>query len=118
LRANSAHKSSHATELLVEEYAAWEGALALASDPGEQIATKEILDLATSAAVQAGVEASSEVVHGEVVQAVLNLAQERGVDLIVMGSHGRSGIARALIGSKTEGLMRRSRVPVLVAPHP
>jgi nucleotide-binding universal stress UspA family protein len=108
----------HATELLVEEYVAWEGTVALASDPGEQIATKEILDLAKSAAVQAGVEASTEVVHGEVVQAVLNLAQERGVDLIVMGSHGRSGIARALIGSKTEGLMRRSRVPVLVAPHP
>jgi nucleotide-binding universal stress UspA family protein len=64
------------------------------------------------------VDASTTVVHGEVIEAILTLAKERGVDLIVIGSHGRSGIGRALIGSKAEGMIRRSRVPVLIAPHP
>ena len=108
----------HVRELLAEEYTAWEGAAVVAPVPEEQVITTEILERAKSAAAQAGVEASVEVMHGEVVEAILNLAKEKGVDLIVMGSHGRSGIARALLGSKTEGLMRQSRIPVLVAPHP
>lgn len=109
---------AHATEVLAEQYAAWEGAAEVPSDPAERIVTKQMLDQARSAATEAGVDASTTVVHGEVIDAILNLAEERGVDLIVMGSHGRSGIARALVGSKAEGVMRRSRVPVLIAPHP
>ncbi len=104
-------------EVLVEQYAAWEGAAELPSDPAQQIETKEMLDQAQSAAAGAGVDASTTVVHGEVIEAILNLAKERGADLIVMGSHGRSGIERALLGSKAEGMMRRSRIPVLIAPH-
>lgn len=109
---------AHATEVLAERYAAWEGAAELPSEPAEQLVTKETLDRAQSAATVAGVDASTAVVHGEVIEAIMNLVEERGVDLIVMGSHGRSGIARALLGSKAEGMMRRSRVPVLIAPHP
>jgi nucleotide-binding universal stress UspA family protein len=109
---------AHAVEVLAEQYAAWEGTAELPSDPAERIVTKEMLDRAQSAATEAGVDASTTVVHGDVIEAILNLAEERGVDLIVMGSHGRSGIARALLGSKAEGMMRRSRVPVLIAPHP
>ena len=108
---------AHVIELLTEEYVAWEGAAVLPSE-SEQPVAGQLLERATSAAAQAGVEATSAVLHGDVIEAVLNLAQERGVDLVVMGSHGRSGIARALTGSKTEGLLRRSPVPVLVAAHP
>lgn len=108
---------THATEPLLDEYAAWEGTVALAP-AGEQVATKQMLEQAVSVATQAGVAAVAEILHGEVVDSVLTFARERGADLIVMGSHGRSGIARALVGSKTEGVMRHSRVPVLVAPRP
>jgi nucleotide-binding universal stress UspA family protein len=42
------------------------------------------------------------------------LAASEGVDLIVVGSHGRRGVARALLGSVAEDLVRRSSIPVLV----
>jgi len=72
---------------------------------------------ATAAEVGAkGVPVSAEFLEGEVVAQILDLARAKGVDAIVMGSHGRSGIARALLGSKTEGVLRRSPIPVLVAP--
>ncbi|TAM75443.1 universal stress protein [bacterium] len=53
---------------------------------------------------------------GEVVQSILDLARREEADAIVMGSHGRGGIARIVLGSKTEGVLRRAPVPVLVAP--
>jgi len=44
---------------------------------------------------------------------VIRYARDRNVDLIVMGTHGRSGIAHALIGSVTERVVRKSPCPVL-----
>ncbi len=45
---------------------------------------------------------------------IANYAAENDIDLIVMGSHGRSGVRRALLGSVTERTLRSTRVPVLV----
>jgi nucleotide-binding universal stress UspA family protein len=45
---------------------------------------------------------------------IQKVAREVGADLIVMGSHGRSGIRRLLLGSVTERILRESEVPVLV----
>jgi len=52
------------------------------------------------------------------VSALLGIAHKHEIDLIVMGSHGRSGIARAVLGSKTEQLIRKADIPVLIAAHP
>lgn len=41
------------------------------------------------------------------------LAQERGCDLIVMGTHGRTGVVRLLLGSVAEHVLRHARCPVL-----
>ncbi len=106
---------AHATEPV--QVAAWEGAAELPSDPSEQVVTQEMLDRFRAQAAAAGVDASTAVARGDVVDAILDLARVGAADLIVMGSHGRSGLARALVGSKAEGMMRRSRIPVLVAPH-
>lgn len=47
------------------------------------------------------------------------LAERIGADLIVMGTHGRSGIARVLVGSVAEKVVRQSHVPVLtIRPRP
>lgn len=52
------------------------------------------------------------------VEAVIQVAEERGAEVIVMGSHGLTGSAHLLLGSTAEHVIRRSRVPVLVVPKP
>lgn len=47
---------------------------------------------------------------------ILQQANATGADLLVMGSHGRSGVARWFLGSVTESVMRRAACPVLVVP--
>ena len=45
---------------------------------------------------------------------ILHAARKRKCDLIVMASHGRRGIAKALLGSETQRVLTHSRIPVLV----
>lgn len=51
-------------------------------------------------------------------EAVLAAAEEVDADLVIMGTHGRRGIARALIGSVAEAVVRTSRVPVMTVHAP
>lgn len=53
---------------------------------------------------------------GEPASEITAYANERGVDLIVMATHGRSGLAGKLLGSVAAEVIRRSAVPVLVIP--
>lgn len=48
---------------------------------------------------------------------IADYAQENDIDLVVMGSHGRSGVRRVLLGSVTERTLRSTRVPVLVVDY-
>lgn len=48
---------------------------------------------------------------------IADYAADHDIDLIVMGSHGRSGIRRALLGSVTERTLRSTHVPVLVVDY-
>ena len=47
-------------------------------------------------------------------QGIIDAAHDRGVDLIVMASHGRSGFARLLLGSEAGDVLSKSTVPVLI----
>jgi nucleotide-binding universal stress UspA family protein len=58
-------------------------------------------------------EVKSEVKTGAPYKVITNTAKEIGADLIVMGSYGRSGFARMLIGSTTEKVVRKATCPVL-----
>ena len=66
------------------------------------------------------IEVTPLVKAGDPREVILTTAKEVGANLIVMGTHGRRGISRALIGSVTESLVRTSTVPILTvhAPDP
>jgi nucleotide-binding universal stress UspA family protein len=49
---------------------------------------------------------------------IIEAAREAGADMIVMGTHGRTGLAHALIGSVAEKVVRKSPCPVLTVKHP
>lgn len=51
--------------------------------------------------------------QGDAREVILAKAKELGADLLVLGTHGRRGIARALLGSVTETVVRTSPIPVL-----
>lgn len=55
--------------------------------------------------------------HFRVFSEVNDVAKEYGADLIVMGSHGASGIKEFFIGSNTEKVVRHSNIPVMVIKH-
>jgi universal stress protein A len=57
-------------------------------------------------------------VSGDVANAIVNLAEMEDVDLIVLGTHGRSGISRFLMGSVAELVVRRALCPVLTYKQP
>jgi nucleotide-binding universal stress UspA family protein len=67
---------------------------------------------------RAGVETTSLVVQGVIVDTILEHAARHQVRFIVMGSHGRGAVFGLLVGSVSEGVIRRSRVPVVVVPPP
>lgn len=58
----------------------------------------------------------ARVTHGEAYEKILALAVELPADLIVMGTHGRKGLERAIFGSTAERVVRTARVPVLTVP--
>jgi len=57
-------------------------------------------------------------VTGDPADAVVHLAEDDDVDLIVLGSHGRTGLTRLLMGSVAEAIVRKAHCPVLVYKQP
>ncbi len=70
-------------------------------------------DVAETAAA-AGREVDTELVIGHPARMIVEVAENRDVDQIVIGSHGRSGVSRILLGSVAEAVSRRSPVPVTI----
>ena len=65
---------------------------------------------------KAGLEATALLVHGATVETILKEASDLDVDMIVVGTHGRGAMYQLLVGSVSEGILRKSRYPVLVIP--
>jgi nucleotide-binding universal stress UspA family protein len=57
-----------------------------------------------------------EVVQGSVAREIVRRANELAADLIVMGTHGRSGFDRLMLGSTTETLLQKAPCPVITVP--
>ena len=82
---------------------------------GQEQAANAVLAAAAQAAERIGVTA--DVVHmpdAPPAEAIIDTAKTRNCDLIVMGSHGRRGFGRLLLGSKTAEVVTHSQIPVLV----
>ncbi len=62
----------------------------------------------------AGIKAETFVREGETYKAILDLAKEQNANAIVMGSHGRTGLKRLLMGSVTEKVIGHAPCPVLI----
>ncbi len=60
-----------------------------------------------------GIKAVTEVEHGIPHREIVSYSGENNIDLIVMGTHGRTGLDRMLLGSVTEKVVRNADVPVL-----
>jgi nucleotide-binding universal stress UspA family protein len=78
-------------------------------------AEKQLADVVPSIA---GVDYEHECLTGNPLVEILKFAECHNVDLIVMASHGRTGLSRLLMGSIAEGVMRNAKCPVLVVKQP
>jgi nucleotide-binding universal stress UspA family protein len=83
-----------------------------------QEAAKKGLDAAVDARRGRGVPLVGVLREGNAQEEILSVASEIGADLIVIGTHGRRGLARALLGSVAENVIRTSKVPVLAIHGP
>lgn len=80
---------------------------------GERIG-REATESVVGAAREAGVGATASIVRGTPYEEILEYAEDNDVDLIVMGTHGRTGLGHFLLGSVAERVIRHSDLPVLV----
>lgn len=65
------------------------------------------------AGTQAGLTVVTEVVEGNPHEEILEYVSEHGIDMVIMGTHGRTDLDRVVMGSVAERVVRRSPVPVL-----
>jgi len=94
------------------------GLRALTRDADARLRAEQTGERATDGVVELarthGLDAETAVLEGTPAQCILDYVEEHDVDLVVMGTHGRSGLDRYLLGSVTERVLRASPVPVVV----
>ena len=79
---------------------------------------RSVVDDAADRAAGTDLEVTTAVRHGSIARTIRTYAEEHDVDLLVMGTHGRSGIDRLLLGSVTERVLRTAPAPVLTVRAP
>jgi nucleotide-binding universal stress UspA family protein len=99
--------------------ASLEGGIGVSAEmlTGIKLAGAQVLKDAVTQLEIAGVKVESELIEsyfGRVSDLVLDQAREWGANLIVLGTHGRRGVKRMLLGSDAEQILRLATVPVLL----
>ncbi len=90
-------------------------------DAAWRLAGQQVLDAATTAAQAAGLTPETAVLQTDrraCAEAIVAEAERWGADLIIIGTHGRQGIQRVMLGSVAEGVARHAAVPVLLVRGP
>lgn len=74
---------------------------------------KEKLEESVPKEIRGDIDVETIVTVGVPAQEIVNIADDKGVDIIVMGTHGRTGIAHVVMGSVAENVVRKALCPVL-----
>jgi nucleotide-binding universal stress UspA family protein len=94
--------------------------LAVSAPSTEELnqSVRRALDRVIQESRMGNLKVHTEVRQGTPFYEIINYAQENTIDLIVMGTHGRTGLVHVLMGSVTEKVVRKSPCPVLTVRHP
>jgi len=87
------------------------------SEQMEDSAERELPDVMNCEALR-GLKVEEVIGHGDAAAEIVRIAEEHDIDLIVISSHGRTGLGRILFGSTAEAVVRHARCPVLVVKPP
>ena len=93
------------------------GAMSRIAEEQRLLALRE-LDLTTARLRDGGLKSRGLLKVGAPFLEIINAAHGEGADLIVLGTHGRSGLAHVLMGSVAERVVRKAHCPVLTIRHP
>jgi nucleotide-binding universal stress UspA family protein len=88
--------------------------VAAAEDKRNASLAKQYLSRKTRELRSRGIKASYQAVIGEPADTIMKLARRKKSDLIIMSSHGKGGLKRAILGSVTDEVIRKAGKPVLV----
>ena len=80
----------------------------------QEIEAQHLLQASLERVQRAGLQGDSLLVQGTPTQTIVDTAGEQGVDLILMGTHGRTGLAHVFLGSVAQHVVRQAPCPVLV----
>jgi len=72
------------------------------------------VDQVAAGLVKDGIAARGEVVNGKSAETILEYAEKNGVDLVIMSTHGASGISRFAFGSTADRVARHIKIPILL----
>jgi nucleotide-binding universal stress UspA family protein len=75
---------------------------------------QQLLQASLDQVQRAGIQVDGLLAHGTPTQTIVDTAGKQGVDLIIMGTHGRTGLTHVLLGSVAEHVVRQAPCPVLV----
>ncbi len=93
---------------------AW-GPMALSEDWEDQRTrhSQKYLEEWVASELPSDLRVRSILAHGTPIREILHTVSDQNIDMVVMATHGQTGITHALFGSTTEKVVRRSEVPVL-----
>ena len=109
----SAEYASGGSRREEEEAATWQR-----YDQQHKTEAKQYLDDITKRGNYGKVAVKAEVVTGKAAETIAEYAEKKGVDLIVIATHGRSGVSRWVFGSVADKVMRSACVPVMMVRAP
>ena len=66
---------------------------------------------------QRGIDVTPLLIQGATVATIIEQSSRLDADLIVIGSHGHGSVYKTLVGSVSEGVIRKANCPVLIVPH-